>query len=349
MNKHLLSLGRRAAVAGAAVGLVAGVFAVTTAAAETINVYTATEADSLEEYAAAFNKDVPDVTIKWVRDSTGIITAKLLAEKDNPRADIVWQLAGTSLMLLDARGMLLPYTPKGFGELNDHFKDPGRPPAWTGTDAWIAVVCYNTVEAEKFTLPKPKSWKDLTDPAYKGHLVMPNPASSGTGFLDVSSWLQIFGDEEGWNFMDGLHENMAVYVHSGSKPAKLAAAGEYAIGISYADRCARLKAKGAPVDLIFPEEGVGWEMEATAIIKGTKKLEAAKKLADWAITRQAMEMYNKYYAVVAMPGVARERPHYPKNVVDILIRNDFGWAATNRKRILGEWQKRYDTKSEPKG
>src|SRR3546814_8584993 len=89
-------------------------------------------------------------------------------------------------------------------------------------DAWAASLCFNTVEAEKLGLPAPTSWKDLTDPVYDGRIIMPNPNSSGTGFLDVSSWLQLFGDDEAWEYMDALHQNIARYTHSGSAPCKLA-------------------------------------------------------------------------------------------------------------------------------
>ena len=345
MNADTVPLEWKRAVAAATVALAAGVLTVATAAAETLTVYTAIAAADRMKYADRFNQDHPEVEITWVGGSTGIITAKLLGEKDNPRADIVWQLAATSLMLLDAEGMLEPYAPRGSDQILRHFRDPKLPSAWTGTDAWIAVVCYNTVEAAKYNLPRPRSWRALLDPVYKRHLAMPDPASSGTGFLDVSSWIQMFGERAGWEYMDALHENVWVYTHSGSQPAKMAATGEITIGISYADKCARLKSKGAPVDLIFPNEGIGWEMEAVAILKGTKKLEAAKKLADWAISRKAMAMYNETYPVVAIPGVAKPRENYPADVADLMIRNDFVWAATNRARILKEWQRRYAVKS----
>jgi iron(III) transport system substrate-binding protein len=319
------------------------------AAADTeLTVYTAVEADQLKGYAEKFNAEHPDIKINWVRDSTGIITAKLLAEKDNPQADIVWGLAATSLMLLDAEGLLLPYAPKGVEKLSPKFVDSKNPPTWVGMDVWSATIAFNTVEAEKLGLPKPASWKDLTNPVYKGHIVMPNPNSSGTGFLDVSSWLQLFGEEEGWAYMDSLHENMGVYTHSGSKPAKMAAAGEYPIGISFDYRVATEKSKGAPVEVIFPSEGLGWDMEASGIIKTTKKLDAAKTLLDWSISRTAMEMYNVGYAVVAMPGVAQPVEHLPADLESMLIDNDFAWAAANREAILKEWQRRYDAKSEPK-
>jgi len=328
----------------------AGFLAASAAAAQTeLTVYTAVEAEDLKRYAETFNADHPDIKINWVRDSTGIVTAKLLAEKNNPQADVVWGLAATSLLLLKAEGMLEAYAPAGVEKLDPKFVDNSNPPAWVGMDAWVAAVCYNTVEAGKLDLPVPTSWMDLTDPVYKGHVIMPNPNSSGTGFLDVSSWLQMFGEEGGWKFMDGLHDNIARYTHSGSKPCKLAAAGEIPIGVSFAFRGAKSKAAGAPLEIIVPSEGVGWDMEATAIIAGTDKLEAAKTLLDWSITLTANEMYNTGYAVVAMPGVAKPVKHFPEGLLDAMIENDFEWAANNRKAILTEWQKRYDSKSEPKG
>ena len=113
------------------------------------------------------------------------------------------------------------------------------------------------------------------------------------------------------------------YTHSGSKPCKQAASGEVPIGVSFAFRGARSKEAGAPIEIIVPAEGVGWEMEATAIIKGTSNLEAAKTLADWSISRKAMEMYNDAYAVVGMPGVAKPVKHFPEGLLEAMIKNDF--------------------------
>lgn len=311
-----------------------------------LTVYTAVEAEDLKKYAATFNQDHPDINIKWVRDSTGIVTAKLLAEKNNPQADIIWGLAATSLLLMKAEGMMHPYKPKGLANLDPKFYDGDAPPSWVGMDAWVAAVCFNTVEGAKHNLVAPKSWKDLSKPMYRGHVIMPNPNSSGTGYLDVSSWLQLFGEDGGWAYMDALHENIARYTHSGSKPCKLAAAGEIPIGISFAFRGARSKDAGAPIDIIIPSEGIGWEMEASAIVAGTDKLEAAKTLMDWSVSKKAMEMYNSAYAVIAYKGIAKPVRHFPPETLSRLIDNDFEFAANNRKRILAEWQKRYDSKSE---
>src|SRR5436190_11944207 len=333
------------AVVVAAIG-----FASTTvrAAKATLNVYTAVEADDLKKYAARFNEDHPDIEIKWVRDSTGVITAKLLAEKANPQADVIWGLAATSLLVLKPEGMLVPYAPKGLEKLSAQFRDGASPPAWVGMDAWVAAICFNTAEAAKKSLPKPTSWKDLTKPVYKGQVVMPHPASSGTGFFDVTAWLQLYGEQEGWKFMDGLHENIAQYMHSGSRPCAAAASGEYVMGISFEYRANREKAQGKPIELVFPKEGLGWDVEAIGIHKGTKNLAAAQKLMDWAASDAAMALYAKNFAIVAVQALSQPLPNVPANYASLLAKNDFAWAASNRDKILAEWSKRYESKAAPK-
>jgi iron(III) transport system substrate-binding protein len=333
----------------AAIGLAALLaLAAPAGAATQILVYTALEADQLKAYEEAFEASNSDVDIQWVRDSTGIITAKLLAEKDNPQADIVMGLAATSLMLLQKEGMLQPYAPAGLADIKPLMRDPADPPYWVGMDVWSSALCFNTVEAEAKKLPRPESWEDLTKPEYQGQIAMPNPASSGTGYLMVSAWLQMMGEEKGWAFMDKLHQNIAAYTHSGSKPCRQAGAGEYTIGLSFEYRANATKADGAPIDIVLPKEGLGWDMEATGIMATTKNLDAAKKLADWATTEDANKLYSASYAIVARPGIAAKLEFISVDVEPLLIKNDFTWAAENRERILAEWSKRYDTKSEPK-
>jgi iron(III) transport system substrate-binding protein len=315
-----------------------------------LTVYTALEADQIQAYEQSFNQMYPDVKIKWVRDSTGIITAKLLAEKAAPQADVVMGLAASSLLLMEKENLLYPYAPKGVEMLNKRYVSEHKPPYWVGMDVWAATICFNTVEAAKQGLSKPESWKDLLKPEYKGKIVMPNPASSGTGYFDVTAWLRMFkgGEKEGWDYMDKLHENIGVYVHSGSKPGKMAASGEYPVGITFEYRAAKLKAEGAPIELIFPKEGLGWDLEATGIMKTTKHLDAAKKLADWCASKDANLLYIKNFAIVAHKDVSEPNPQLPNNFEHLLVKQDLKWTAVNRQRILDEWTKRYDGKSEKK-
>lgn len=313
-----------------------------------VTAYTALENDQLVPFKTAIETAVPDIEVVWVRDSTGVITARFLAEKDNPRADVVLGLAATSLLLFEKQNLLEAYTPKGADALKASYRDTAGPYTWTGMDAFLAVACFNTVEGKKANVEAPTSWEDLTKPAFKGQIVMPHPASSGTGYLKVAAWLQIMGEAKGWAYMDKLHENIAVYTHSGSAPCVQAAKGERMLGIGFDMRGAREKTNGAPIDLILPKEGAGWDMEASSIVKGTKNLDAAKKLMDWVASKQANELYGKYYALVAHPEVKSAPANYPADAEAKMAKNDFTWMAENRERILAEWSKRYESKAAPK-
>ena len=125
-------------------------------------------------------------------------------------------------------------------------------------------------------------------------------------------------------------------------------AGEFVVGISFDFRGNDVKAKGSPVELVFPKEGLGWDLESFAIHKGTQNLAAAKKLADWASSKDAMKLYGKNFAITAQPGVASPLANVPADYEKRLVKLDFKVAADNRARVLEEWTKRYNAKSEAK-
>ncbi|MFH1155930.1 MAG: putative 2-aminoethylphosphonate ABC transporter substrate-binding protein [Pseudomonadota bacterium] len=314
-----------------------------------LTVYTALEDDELAVYVPAFQQAHPDIKLNIVRDSTGIITAKLLAEKDNPVADVVWGTAATSLLICDDLGMLTGYNPKGVEKVKKNMKDnAGNPAHWVGIKAWVTGIVGNTIEMEKAGIAMPLSYADLLKPQYRGKLVMPNPASSGTGFLTVSAILQLMGEEKGWNYLDQLDKNIAMYTHSGSKPAKMAGKGEFPIGISFAYRGFKQRSNGEPVVVAFPREGSGYDVEANALVKKPRIAADARTFLDWAISDQAMAMYAKVYPIVATNIKVDAPEGWPADPMSVLIKNDLQWAAKNRTTILAEWTKRYDQKSEPK-
>jgi len=318
------------------------------AGAGEITVYAAVEADNLKFFGEAFAKANPGIKVSWVRDSTGIIHARLIAEKDNPRADVIFGMSVTNTIALEEMGLLQPYAPKGLERIGTFYRNKVNPPNWTGLYGWGSVVCMNSIEAKKANLPKVVSWTDLGDPAFKGKVTMPNPASSGTGYLMVSGWIQMMGEEKAWAFMDRLHQNIAAYSHSGSKPCEQAAAGEYVVGLSLPLRGARLKEQGAPLELVIPKEGTGWEMQVAGILKGAKNLADARTFMDWTVSQGAMEAYGRRAEVTAFEVKVQKSEHLPADLPQRMIKNDFEWAAKNQQRVIAEWRKRYDVKTEPK-
>jgi iron(III) transport system substrate-binding protein len=307
---------------------------------QTVIVYTAIENEQVADYMKSLNKTLPNLDVKMLRLSTGDIAARFMAEKDNMQADVIWGVAATNLLVFKNAGMLEPYAPKGLDKIQPLFRDKANPPSWVGMDIYMSAFCFNTEVAKKNNLPMPASWADLTKPVYKGQIVMPNPASSGTGYLSVASVLQRLGEAEGWKYLDALDKNIAEYTKSGSKPCKDAAAGERAIGVSFEYVALEMKKKGSPVEMVLPKEGSGYEMEANALTKKGAKNPAAKQFLDWAASEEAMALYAKYFAAVGVAGMPVPEG-LPKDISKVVYPNDFEWSAKNRDRILAEWQKRY--------
>jgi iron(III) transport system substrate-binding protein len=312
-------------------------------AKETVVVYTSLENEEVVEYIKQAKAELPDLEIQAIRLSTGELGARILAEKNNPQADCVWGWAVTNLEEFVPRKMIKAYKPAGWDKIPAHFKDPGG--NWTAIDLYAAAFVINTKTIEKKNLPMPKGWQDLLNPVYKDKLIMPNPASSGTGFLQVASLLEMLDpdyktkpveENKAWDFLKKLDENMGQYIKSGSKPAKLTAAGEYAIGCSFAYVYSSLKKKGFPVTMVLPEEGAGFELEANALLEGARHEEAAKKFLDWAISKSAMNGYAKFKLGVTYPGIPGPADMPSLDTVK-LAPMDFPWQSKNRAKILEVW------------
>ncbi len=156
-------------------------------AKDTVVIYTALENDEIVKYLALAKKELPDLDIKAIRLSTGELGARILAEKNNPQVDAIWGWAVTNMSGFVPRGMIEPYKPVGWNKIPANFKDPKG--YWTAIDLYAAAFVGNSRVLKAKNLTMPGSWNDLLKPAYKNKLIMPNPASSGTGFLQIASLL----------------------------------------------------------------------------------------------------------------------------------------------------------------
>jgi iron(III) transport system substrate-binding protein len=312
-------------------------------AQRTLRVYTALSEQHQKRYGAAFAAAYPGLTLTWHRESTGTLTSRLLEEKDAPQADVIFGLAATSMEQLRRVGVLEPFAPAGVERLKLPFRDPAEPPAWVGMNAWIAAVCVNTVELAARNLPAPVSWRELTGLHYRKLIAMPSPVTSGTGFLNVSAWIQLMGEEAAWAFMDRLHKNVHTYTPGGEAPCTMASRGEVAMGISFAHRGVLSLRQGAPVQILLPREGVGWDVGAAAVIAGSGNPEGARKLVTWAISEEANALYKEAYAFVGVQDTGKPVAGLPDGIYSAMIQNDLNWAADNRSRIIETWRERYIT------
>lgn len=328
----------RAALAGAALVTVLGM---TSARAESITAYTSYEEDELKAFLAKMKQDVPDVEVNVLRLSSGDLHARILAESANPQHDVIWGWAVTSLIDPRIGGLIEPYTPKNIDKVPARFRDPdGR---WFAVTGYMAAFCVNNEVLARKNLPMPKSWADLLNPAFKGEVVMPNPASSGTGYLQIASILQMKGEEQGWAYLKALDQNIAQYIKSGSRPCNSASQGEFAVGASFALRAIKNIAEGFPITMVIPAEGAGNELEANALMKSSKHKEAAKKFLDWTISENAVNEYYNWKEIVTVSGGTMpesfKKAGLPADIGSVMWNMDFAWSAKNREAVLSRWQK----------
>ena len=306
-----------------------------------ITVYTALEEDDVRVYLAEFAKAKPDIKVNVLRLSTGDLIARILAEKANPRQDVIWGTALTQMVDPRILEMAEPYRPAGVDAVKSQFKDPEN--RWFATTGYFAGFCVNTEVLKKHNLPMPTSWQDLLNPVYKGQIVMPNAASSGTGYLQIVSLLQMKGEEKGWQYLKELDKNMAQYIKSGSRPCKMAASGEYAIGLSFAFSGVKQIMEGYPIKLVIPKEGAGYEVEVSMLMKTSKNKNDAKKFLDWLLTLEAAKLYGERAEMSSVPGAkateAVLKAGLPADVSSVLYKMDFDASAKNKDRIVAEWKK----------
>ena len=309
-----------------------------------ITVYSSLEDDEIADFLKAAKKDLPDIEVNVLRLSTGDLGARILAEKDAPKHDVIWGWAATNMINPQIMEMLEPYKAKGSDKLDKKFKDPGN--KWFAATGYMAAFCVNTDRLKKKGLPMPTSWEDLLNPVYKGELIMPNPNSSGTGYLQIASILQSRGEEKGWEYLEALDPNMGQYIKSGSKPCKLTRSGEYTIGASFAFIAMKSIKEGYPLKMVIPSEGAGFELEASALMASSKNKVDAKKFLDWTLSPAAGKLYAQFKAIITIPGIepspAAQAAGLPADVSSVLFDLDFNESAKNRSRILKTWREKLE-------
>ena len=139
-------------------------------------------------------------------------------------------------------------------------------------------------------MPEPKCWSDLTKPVYKDEIQVANPNSSGTSYTMLATLVQLMGEDKAFDYLKALHKNVNQYTKSGAAPARAAAIGETLIGITFQHDAVVQAIGGAPVTIVSPCEGTGYEIGSMSIIKGAKNMENAKKWYDWALGAEAQSI-----------------------------------------------------------
>jgi iron(III) transport system substrate-binding protein len=264
------------------------------AVAQQLVLYTASNEEIEKAVVDAFKQAHPEITVETINMSTGPITQRLIAEKANPQADVVWMVNDIALKQLKDAGVLEPYEPKD-NAVAEEFKDPDG--FYMGHNATIMAMAVNTDVLKQKGLPMPSSWEDLILPVYKQSITVAAPTKSGTG-LSIFTMLH---DAFGWNYIDNLHQNIFQYNDSGSAAARQTASGETAIGLSYDAAILQQMAGDAPVEMVIGRVSPN-VIEGAGLVANGPNPEQGRLFVDWLFSKEGAAVLGPHVGIGAVPG-----------------------------------------------
>ena len=283
------------------------------------------------------------IKVSMTRKSSGEFYAQLKAEAANPRGDIWWGGTGDPHLQAAEEGLTLEYESPQNKELQDwalnQWKASNK--RTIGVYAGALGYSYNSDFMKKKGGAEPKCWADLLDPRFKDEVQAADPNASGTSYTMLATIVQLMGEDKGFDFLKKLHMNINQYTKSGASPAKAASLGETLIGITFQHDAVVMALQGAPVKIVSPCEGTGYEIGSMSIVKGAKNLANAKKWYDWALTAAAQSLGPKANISYQVPSnKAAFLPEKSPRLGEIkLIDYNFSkyGSSAERKRLLSKW------------
>jgi iron(III) transport system substrate-binding protein len=277
--------------------------------------------------------------VNFVRFSSGEALARVMAEKNNPRVDVLFGGPVETFAAGIAEGVFEPYKPPAFARLPARFRHADG--QWVAIADDPLVFMSNNKFLKDNNMQPPASWSDLLAPAYKNMIQMADARTSGTAVTRIFSVLEVNGRDEAraFDYMKKLRPNVQLYTKSGGGGTLPVGLGQAGAGIFFIVDALDTKAKGYDVSISFPKEGIGTAAEAIALLKGAKNPAAGKKLIDWATSpaMQALFAKHKINFVPAHPDVPIEPGLAQVLKGAKIFAIDADYAGANRKRIVERW------------
>ena len=260
-------------------------------------IYTSQPQTDAQQTIDAFKAKHPKVDISFVRDGTPRIMARLKAEMEagKPQADVLLIADSVTMEGLKKEGRLLAHKAADVAAYPAGLHDPDK--------TWFATKLITTGIIVNAKAPlRPTSWADLLRPEMKGMVTLPSPLNSGAAMIHTVTLTSNL--PQGWAYYEALKTNGAIAAGANGDVLKQVAGGEKLYGMIVDFMPIREKAKGAPVDFVFPTEGVSAVTEPVAVLAGTTNAAAATAFVDFLLSREGQELASKQGYIPAHPAVA---------------------------------------------
>ena len=295
-------------------------------------IYTSTEDFRTEHMQELLKEKFPNYDITLQVLSTGNSAAKLKAEGTQTEADIVLNLeTGYLEGLQDIMGDLSSYNISEF--LPELVPPSKRFLPWDKSSGAIVV---NRSRLESAGLAVPSSYLDLLDPGYKGLISMPNPKTSGTGYMFLVSLINAWGEDEAFAYFDKLAENILQFTTSGSGPVNALIQGEVAIGLGMTITAVQaINTRNIPLELFYFSEGAPNITTSFGIIKGKDSRPVVKEVFEFVIARLVKDDNDLYCPEPIMKNRVNNIPNYPRNIP--YAKMDGVYDLALKERLLAKW------------
>lgn len=294
--------------------------------------YAPSPAGLVDKLAAGFEEKT-GIKVEVFQGTTGEITARLEAEKQNPVADVVIMASWSDGMAMKEKGELLSYTPENAEKLYEGWQDSDH--MLFGTSASAVGVLYNTKEIASLSA----DWKELGEnAAYQGKLAIPDPIKSGSAKDFLAGFINKFGDD-GWTILDNLTKNGMTCPGANKQALEAVTTGETPILVAGVDYNAyESKAKGEPIDIYYPASGTIINPRPAMIMKTSKHQENAKQFMDYLLSDDAQKLVTNAYLLPGRSDITTDKRTNVKDIPALDV--DWNWMMENSDNIA---QKVYDS------
>ena len=270
-----------------------------------------------------------DIVIEYM--PSGNQAAKIQAEGKDTEADILFDIDYGYVESME------PYLAKleGYDQsifMDDAVSESGKylPEVRNG-----GAIIINLDVLEEKGLTEPTCYEDLLGKEWKGLVSMPNPKSSGTGYMFLKSLVNAWGEEEAFEYFDDLSENILQFTSSGSGPVNALVQGEVAVGLGMTAQAVTAINEGANLKIIYFEEGSPYSMYGYGIIDGKENKECVKEVFDFLYNTLVDEDKERFYPEQIYKDKTFSIENYPENIPYSDMKNN---TNEEKERLLEKWK-----------
>ena len=299
---------------------------------EQVIIYTSAESYRVEHMWNRLSEEFPEYDILIEYMPTGNNAARLLVEGTESVCDIIYDLEYTYLEQLSREGILADLSEYDFSVFTE---DVNRSEFYMAEYRNGGCIAINRNMLEKLGVEAPKSYSDLLDSKYKNLISMPNPVSSGTGYMFLLAMVNELGEEEAFKYFDDLSKNVLQFTSSGSGPVNALVQGEVAIGLTSTGVAVNAINSGAEIEIVYFEEGSPYSLYGQAMISGKEKDPEVKAVFDFLYSTYSYENCEMFFPEQIFKDKTFEVKNYPSQIKYCDMSGD---TLEKKEELLSKWK-----------